>query len=76
MPIAIAPVDRQIDTSRIQLFSQRSNQCAILRVDGADAAEMLIVFDHFHHPFAGHILASQNVLKERQNFIWTSGAAE
>src|SRR6478609_1733159 len=42
-PIAVAKVERQFDASGRELVLQSCQQLAVLSIDGADAAEMIIV---------------------------------
>ena len=56
MPVAIAPIDRDLDD-----FLQRGNQSPVLIVNRAAAIEMIIMFRHFEQPFARNIAPAQNI---------------
>jgi hypothetical protein len=59
-----------------QFAFQGRDQGSILRVDGADAAKMLVVFGHFQQPLARHGLAAQHVFQERNDVIRSFGPTE
>ena len=66
MPVAIAPINRQRHQRR-----QRGNQIAALLIDRAAPIEMVVVFRHGEHAFAGNIAAAQNIFKEG-NYVVTA----
>ena len=73
MPVAIAPVDRQLRAVRGQLALERRDQLPVLLVDRADAAEVLVVLGDFEHPLARHVLAAEHVFEKRQHVVGPSG---
>ena len=56
MPVAIAPVNRDVDD-----FFQCRNQCPVLVVKRAAADEVVIMFGNFKHPFARNIASTQTI---------------
>ena len=58
MPIAIAPVDRQVRPVSVQFRRQCPEQNTVLRVDWADAVEQFVASGDFPQPLAGHVLAA------------------
>ena len=64
MPIAIAPIDGHRHD-----FAQLFEQSSVLIVDGALAAEVIVVLGDRQHPFVRHILSAQNILKERNDIL-------
>ena len=69
MPVAIAPVDRQLRPMFLQLGFQRRNQISILLIDRTDAAKQLVMPRDAEHPFTRHLPSAQNVFEERSNII-------
>jgi len=61
MPVAIAPVNRQMNRALIQLPSQSSNQLAALIVDRAPAAKVIIMGGNFQQAPARDIPAARNI---------------
>ena len=76
MPVAIAPVDRQLRTVAIEFGLQRSNQLAILFVDRTLAAELVIVLGDGQHSFARNISATQHIFEEGNYLLVRLGTAE
>jgi hypothetical protein len=63
MPVTIAEIDRQLRAMRFQMFFQRGDQGAILRVDGADPAKVIIVRCHFFQSFTRMLRPSATFCK-------------
>ena len=76
MPVAIAEVDRQVDAVRVELGSEGRDQRPVLRVDRADAAEVLVVLRDLLEPLARHVAAARDVLEERNHVVRSFGPAE
>src|SRR6185312_10360845 len=52
MPVAVAPINRKSRPVQLQLVLQRRDQSAVLLVDGAAAAEPVIMFGDFEQALA------------------------
>ena len=76
MPVAISPVDGQVRAAPVEFGPQGGEQCEILLVDRALAAEMMVVLGDFQHPLARHVSAAEHVLQERHHVIGAVGTAE
>lgn len=75
-PVAVAPVDRQIQTVAREVLAQGVQQGAVLVVDGADPAEEEVVLPDFFQAFLGDAAPSRHVLQERDHVVRAFGAAE
>jgi hypothetical protein len=60
----------------LQLGLQRGLQLAVLRIDGADAAEQLVVVGHLALALLGHVPAAQHVVEEGHHIGHAVGTAE
>ncbi len=69
MPIAIAPIDGQARAVARQLFAKPGDQRAVLIVDRALAAEVVIMLGDRQHPFPRHIAPAQHVLEKRNDVV-------
>ena len=69
MPVAVAPVDGQVDLVLIEFCAERLDEFATLLVDGTDAIEVIVVFSDFQQSFAGHGLATQDIFEKRDHII-------
>jgi hypothetical protein len=76
VPVAIAPVNWQINVMLRELRAQRVDQRAHLRVQRADAAEVIVVLGHFEHALARHVAAAQHVFQKRHHVFAPLGSAE
>ena len=76
LPVAVAPVDRQVDAVRREVRSQRGDQRAVLRVDRRHAAEVLVVLGDLGQPLVGHAAAAGDVAQERHDVVVALRAAE
>ena len=76
MPVAIAPVDGQVRAAGGQFGLERGDQFASLIVDGALAAELVVVLGYFEHAFARDVPAAQHIFEERDDVFAALGAAE
>ena len=75
MPVSISPIDRQVDVITLKLRANRRQEFAVMLVDRADAAEVVVVLGNFQQPFARNVSASCHVFEERQNIVpafWTA----
>ena len=68
-PVAVAPVDRQVQAVGREVRLDRRDQRAVLRVDRADAAEAEVVLGHLEQPLARDPAAPGDVLQERQHVV-------
>ena len=69
MPVAIAPVDRQVGTIHLQFLLQRRDQFSILLIDRTHSPEQVVVACNLKHPFMRNIPPSQNIFQERNHVI-------
>src|ERR1043166_9683725 len=69
MPVAIAPVDRQLRTVLRKFDLQCCNQIASLLVDRTLAVEMIIVLGDREHALARNISSTQYIF-EKGNYIF------
>src|SRR5580692_10035951 len=76
MPVAIAPVDRQLRAVLREFVLESGNQFAGLLVDGAFATEMVVVLGDGQHTFAGNVSAAQYVFEEGDDIVLGFRAAE
>ena len=59
-----------------QFGLERGDKIASLIVDGALAAELVVVFRYFEHAFARDVPAAQDVFEEGYDVFAALGAAE
>src|SRR5690606_23600728 len=76
MPVAVAPVDRQIDIVGFQFLFERGDQGAILSVDWADTTEVIIMLRHCQHTLARDVFAAQDVFQKGDHLIHAFGTAK
>ena len=76
MPVAIAPINRQVDPRAIEFRTQCGDEVSHLSVDRADSAKVVVMLGNFEHPFAWDGLAAQYVLQERDYIVTLFGAAK
>src|SRR4051812_23337630 len=69
MPVAVAPVQRQLDSGRRKFLVQCREQRTILRIDRADAAKMIIMLRDLQHSLARHVSAAKHVFQKRQHIL-------
>jgi hypothetical protein len=55
---------------------QRRDQIAVLSIEWADAAEMLIMFRDFEEPLAGNIPAAEDIFQKWDDFVGGFRTAE
>ena len=67
MPVAVAKVERQLDSGGGELVFQSCQQSAVLSIDRTDATEMVIVLGHFEHSLAWDVASAKDVLEEWQH---------
>jgi hypothetical protein len=60
VPVAIAPIDGQID----HLFESRDERPIVI-VNRAAAAEVIVVFRYFQHPLARDVPSAQDIFEKR-----------
>lgn len=75
-PVAVAPVDRQVQAVVGEVLAQGVQQGAVLVVDGADPAEQEVVPAHFLEAFLGDAAPARHVLQERNHVVRAFRAAE
>ena len=61
MPVAVAPVDRQVWPTAVEFFAQSSEEREVLLIDRALATKVAVVLSHFQHPFSRHIPPAEHV---------------
>ena len=76
MPIAIAPVDRDLGSMLRQFAFESCNQFTGLLVDRTLAAEMVVMFGDRQHALPRNIPPAQNVFQERNHILRALGPAE
>src|SRR5579859_1221298 len=76
MPVAVSPIDRQVRAVLSQFHFKSCNELPILVVDRALTAEVVVVFGHFKHALARHVLTAQDILQEWHDFIEAFGTPE
>ena len=76
MPVAIAPIDGQVRAVGFQFSAQGGDQRAVLVVDGALAAEAVIILGHLEHALARDVPSAQDVLEKRHHVLRLVGPAE
>ena len=67
VPVPIAPVDGHVRAFCREQISQCGDQRPVLVVDGALAAEVVVVFGDFEHSFARHIASAEDILEKRDH---------
>ena len=67
MPVPIAPVDRKVDVTRLELFLERPDEGAVLVVDRALAVEVVVVGGHLLEALRRHVLAAHDILEKRHD---------
>ena len=75
-PVAVAPVDGQVDAAPGELRLERGLERAVLRVDGAHAAEVAVVVRDLFEPLVGDAAPARDVAKERDDVLLPFGSAE
>ncbi len=76
MPIAITPIDGQLQAVARQLAFQRGDQCTVLIVDRAPAIEVIVMFRDGEHALARHVAAAQYILEKRHDVVRLFGSSE
>ncbi len=75
-PVAVAPVDRQVDAAGGQLGLEGRLQRAVLRVDRGNAAVLAVVVGHLLEALVGDAAAGGDVAQERDDVVLPLRAAE
>lgn len=75
-PVAVAPVDRQVQPVLREVLAQRVQQLAVLPVDRADAAEAEVVLPDLLEALARDAAPARDVLQERHDVFGPLGTAE
>src|SRR5580704_12350871 len=76
MPVAIAPIDGKLQPVAGQFQFERGDQFAVVIVDRALAAEMIIMLRDGQHPLARYIAPAQDILKKRYDVVRLFGPSE
>ena len=76
VPVAVAPVDRQVDAGVGQLTLQGGDQLPAVVVDGGAAAELLVLLGHLGQALVRDVAAPGHVAEEGEDVIWLLGPAE
>ena len=69
VPVAVPPVDRQLDLSVGEFCFQSFEEFTALLVDGANASKVIVVLGDFKHSFARNVLATEYILKKRHHIL-------
>ncbi len=69
VPVAVAPVDRQVDAVAGEVLAQRGEELAVLVVDRRAAPEEEVVLAHLLQPLARDAAAAGDVLQERHHVL-------
>ena len=75
-PVAVAPVDRQVQPDLVERRPQRLQQRPVLVVDRAAAAERVVVLADLLQPLVRDPAAAGHVLQEGQHVVGLLGATE
>ncbi len=75
-PVAVAPVDGQVQAVLGEVLAQCVQQFPVLRVDGADAVEQEVVLPHLLETLAGDAASTGDVLQEGDDVVGAFGTAE
>ncbi len=75
-PVAVAPVDRQVQAVVGEVLAQGVQQGAVLVIDGADPAELEVVLPDFLQAFLRDAPPARDVLQERDHVVRAFGTAE
>ena len=76
MPVAVAPIDRQVDPGAIEFRSEGGDEVSHLSVDRTDTVEVVVMLGDFEHPFTRDRLATQHVFEERDHVVSLLGTTE
>ena len=76
MPVAIAPIDRDVWPAAVEFCTQCSEERPVLLVDRALATEMLVVLRHFQHPFPRDVSPAEHVFQKRHHVIRAIGTTK
>lgn len=76
VPVAIAPVDRQLQPGPLKFMLGRPDQIAILLIDGTHPAKAVIVLGHFGLSCRRNIASAKHIIEKRQDIAGTFGASE
>src|SRR5699024_359909 len=75
-PEPVAPVDRQVDTGRLEVRGDGGEQIPALLVDRADPSEEEVVFPDLSEPLPGDVASTSDVLQERDDLVLALRATE
>src|SRR5690606_14509883 len=76
VPVAVAPVDRQVDAVGVEVLAHRGHEGAVLVVDGRLPAELEVVLTDLDETLGRDPPAARHVLKERHDVVGLFGTAE
>lgn len=76
MPVAVAPIERQVDVVLIKFGAECGEEITALLVDRADTIEVVVVFGDFEESFAGDRFASEDIFQEGNHIFAFFRAAE
>jgi len=65
MPIAISPINRKVRAALGEQVLQSRNELAVLGIDRADTAEVIVVLGNFKLPFFRDALPLEDLVKKR-----------
>src|SRR5580658_5502858 len=76
MPVAVSPVDGQVRSMLREFGLQRGDQFAGLPVNGALAAEVVVMLGDGQQAFARNIFSAQNIFQKGDHIVPGLGTAE
>ena len=76
LPVAVAPLDREVDVAPAELVAEGRQQGPVLGVDRAHPAEGEVVVRDLLEALAGYAPTAGHVLEERHHVVGALGAAE
>ncbi len=76
MPVAVAPINRQLDAAPREFGLQRGDQRPHLVVQRTLAAEVVVMLGHGEQPLPRHVPSAGDVLQERHDIFTPLRPAE
>ena len=76
VPVAVAPVDREVEAGAGQVLTDGGQQGAVLVVDRRATAEQVVVLADLLEPLARDAATTRDVLQEREDVVGSLGPAE
>jgi hypothetical protein len=76
VPVPVAPINGEIGAVFGQLFPEGLEEGEVLSVDRTTSTEVVVVFRHLEHSFAGDVPAAEHIFQKGHHVIGAIGAAE